>query len=337
MVAELSAVSALLAHAPALATSNDPLQIIRDPVGWVQSWLWAAVFGKEQTDTTTWVGGMFSGVFYFTGLDAPLACEQTQSTTGACAFFGIWRATAVASGIILTLALLLRMCMVLFDGRRQVRVAQWLFADVVIRGMVTLVAVQVSYFVLAFAMRGSIAIGAQLFELTTGTSGQEALSAQVNDLLKLHSAPLTQLAIIGLLMYLTVLIAASRVAMLFAIAVGPLVIPVYAYSRSSELLVWWTRILSQGVLVPLAAGPLLGVALVAIHAVQDTTSGLLSIPIGAITAIAALWFVGHSIQKLLGYMFHGHKSVVHGVSVFGGAVSQMPEVRALRGIRGLGR
>jgi hypothetical protein len=280
---------------------------------------------------------MFAQVFNFTGLDAPLDCERSQSTTGTCAFFGIWRATAVASGIVLTLALLLRMCTVLFDSRRQVRVAQWILADVVIRGMVAIVAVQVSYFVLAYGMHGAIVIGAQLFELTTGSSSQDALSNQVNDLLKLHSAPLTQLAIIALMVYLTVLIAASRVAMLFAIAIGPLVIPVYAYSRSSELLVWWTRIVSQGILVPLAAGPLLGVALVAIHTVQASSGGLMSIPVGAITAIASLWFVGHAIQKLLGYMFHGHKSVVHGVSVLGGAVTQMPEVRAIRGLGGLGR
>src|SRR5437763_9219141 len=91
-------------HAPLLA--DDPLQIIHDPIGWVQSWLWGAAFGKDETQGTGWLGNLFSATFFYSGLDVPTNCTGTM---GDCVYFGLWRAVAAGSGIVTALALLLRM------------------------------------------------------------------------------------------------------------------------------------------------------------------------------------------------------------------------------------
>jgi hypothetical protein len=267
---------------------------------------------------------MFSQVFFFTGLDAPVECDSSQQTVGPCAYFGLWRAMAAGSGVIVVLVLLLRMCKILLDSRRQIGVPQWLLADVVIRGLLTVAAVQASYFVLAYAMHTSIGVGDTLFNVALGAGGQEGMAHEVNALANLSLAPFSQILIGIMFVYLIVLIAASRIAMLFAIALGPLLIPLYAYSSNNDLITWWLRILAQGLLVPLAAGALLGVALLAIHSVEGDQV-LLGSPVGTITTVAALWFVGHAIHKLLSYLFHGHKGVVEGVGLMGAAVMAVPK------------
>jgi hypothetical protein len=323
--------SGLLApHAPFL---DDPLQIISDPVGWLQSWLWPALFGKDTVSQQNWLGDLFSRAFYFTGLDAG-ACGTPGG--GNCSAFSIWAALQASGYLVLGMALLFRMLRNVLDPSKR-PVAKWLVFDVIVRGAGGVLAINVSYPVLAMLMRSSIVIGNALFDnimsvTSSSFSGQAGLSAGVGAIINWANLPIPILLETLVILYLTALLLASRVAIIFSIAVAPLVIPFYAYHSQTSLIVWWLRLLAQGLMVPVLMGALFAVALVVIQAVNAVNSGPITPVLGTITAVAALWFVGHAIGRLLGTIFPEHKSffggasTVHGRSGFirgrvGGALS----------------
>lgn len=302
------------AHAPLL---DDPLQILTDPAGWVGSWLSKAAVG--QVTGNNWPGQLFSDAFNFTGFDAPQDCTGGG---GLCNYFAIWNTLKASGYLVLALALMFRLFVVLFDPRKQVGVAQWLVADVLIRGSVAILAINVSYAVLSLLMHASIDIGGALYDNIIGIgfanfSGPDGLARALTALLA-NSPPIPMLLEIVVMIYLTILIVASRVALLFAIAVGPLLIPIYAYSGQSSLILWWLRLVGQGLLVPVAMGALMGVALTVCLTVQSTVGGLLGAVFGTVTTVAILWFVGHAIHQLLRFMFPGHQGFVGGFVLWHG-------------------
>ncbi len=87
----------LVAHAPALV--DDPLQVITDPAGWVASWLWPAIFGKDQVAQPTWPGDLFARAFFFTGIDV-----NECSGGGNCSTFTIWSALQTTGYLVLAAA-----------------------------------------------------------------------------------------------------------------------------------------------------------------------------------------------------------------------------------------
>ncbi len=296
MVAHLAG-ALLLAHAPFL---DDPLQVIHDPVAWVMQWLGRSIAGTA-ADKPGWVSGLFASAFSFSGFDAPTDCRQGPA---ACTYFSIWFDLRSSGYVVLGVALLFRLFKVLTDPTKQTGVAQWLVADVLIRGSLAGLAIEVSYVTLADLLHGSIILGGALFEdiMSIGWANFAGPGGvqRAEIAMWANSAPLPLLLEGGVALYLVVLTLASRVAMLFAIALAPLLIPIYAYSGQSSLVVWWLRIVGQGLLVPIVLGPLLAVALSVILTAQTSQAATAAGPLlGSVTAIAGLWFVAHAIQQLV--------------------------------------
>jgi hypothetical protein len=301
----------LVAHAPLL---DDPLQVITDPAGWVQSWLWAAIFGKDAVAQQGWLGNLFGRAFYFTGLEAG-NCSAPGG--GNCSTFSIWSALQTSGYLVLAMALMFRLIRVLFDPRKQSGIAQWLVSDVVIRGSLGVAAINVSYAVLAMLMHSAIVVGDALFEnimsVTMNNAGGEAgVSAAISAILSPANLPIPLILETIVILYLTALLLASRVAIIFAIAVAPLVIPLYAYSGQNSLVVWWLRLVGQGLLVPIVMGALFAVALVVVQGVNGVQAGPIAPLLGTVTAVVALWSVGHAIHHILRFMFPNHGSFMAG-------------------------
>jgi hypothetical protein len=299
----------LVAHAPALI--DDPLQVLTDPAGWVATWLPAAIFGKDQVAQPTWPGDLFARVFFFTGLEASQACAP-GSRGGSCSSFSVWSALQTTGYLVLAMALMFRMLRNMADpGKRPV--AKWLVYDVVIRAAFGIAAINVSYAALAMLMHSSIMVGGALFDnimsITTGNAGGEAgLRLAVAGILSPANLPIPLILETLVLLYLTALLLASRVAIIFAIAVAPLVLPIYAFSGQNSMVLWWLRLIGQGLLVPLVMGALLAVALIMIQAVNGVGGGAMAPVLGTFTAIVSLWFVGHTIGHLLKHLFPNHGS-----------------------------
>lgn len=301
----------LAATAPLLA--DDPLQVITDPAGWVASWLWPAIFGKDAVGQPDWVGGLFARAFFFTGLDASTCTGG--SSGGNCSSFSIWSALQTTGYLVLAMALMLRMVRNMVDPDKQEGVARWLVFDVVVRGAFGVAAINVSYAVLAMLMHSSIVVGGALFQdimsVTTGTAaGEDGLRNAVAGILSPANLPVPLILETLVVIYLTALLLASRVAMIFAIAIAPLVLPIYAYSGQSSVILWWLRLVGQGLLVPIVMGALFAVALVVIQAVNGIQGGAMASLLGTVTAVVALWFVGHSIHNLLKFLFPRHDTFV---------------------------
>jgi hypothetical protein len=308
----LDHVALVAAHAPYL---DDPLQIVHDPTAWVAGWLGRAVAGNQAVDHPGWLGDLFSNAFTYTGFEAPADCSQGG---GSCTYFAIWRDLQASGYVVLGMALLFRLLKVVTDQRRRTGLPQFLVADVLIRGSLAAFAINVSYAALAQLMHGSIAIGDALFEDImsigfanfSGPDGMHRASAAL-----FSNVPPIPLLFEGVVvLYLTILVIGSRVAMLFAIAVAPLLIPIYAYSGQSSLAVWWLRIVGQGVLVPIVLGALFAVAMSVILVTQSSTAASSVGPLlGPVTAVASLWFVGHGVRELLRFLFPGHSGFVSNV------------------------
>jgi hypothetical protein len=301
------------AHAPLL---DDPLQVITDPIGWIQSWLWPAMFGKDQVAQQNWLGDLFSRAFYFTGLEAG-NCSGPGG--GTCSTFSIWSALQVSGYLVLAMSLMFRMLRVWFDPGKQRTIAQFLVSDVVIRGSIGVLAINVSYAVLAMLMHSSIVIGNALFDnimsvTTAQFAGQSGLSSGVSAILSPANLPIPVILETLVVLYLTALLLASRVAIIFAIAVAPLVIPLYAYSGQNSMIVWWLRLVAQGLLVPIVMGALFAVALVVIQGVNGVQAGPIAPLLGTVTAVVALWFVGHAIRQLLSHLFPNHQGLLYGAA-----------------------
>jgi hypothetical protein len=307
----------LAAHAPLL---DDPLQVISDPVGWIQSWLWPAIFGKDTAAQQNWVGTLFSDAFHFTGLEAPPSCSASGG--GSCTTFSIWTALQATGYLVLAMSLMLRMLRNMVDPSKR-PVAKWLVFDVIVRGAFSVLAINVSYAVLSTLMHSSIVIGNALFDTimsvtTAQFAGQAGMAAGVAAIMSPANLPIPLILETLAVLYLTMLILASRVAIIFAIAIAPLVIPVYAYSGQGWLILWWGRLLVQGLMVPVVMGALFAIALVVIQAVNSVNAGMITPLLGTVTAVVSLWFVGHAIGRLLGTIFPEHRGFSAGANTVQG-------------------
>jgi hypothetical protein len=306
----------LAAHAPLL---DDPLQIITDPVGWIQSWLWPAIFGKDAVAQQNWLGDLFSRTFYFTGLDAS-SCGGPGG--GNCSTFSIWSALKASGYLVLAMSMLFGMLRDWF-GTKQQTISMYLVGSVVLRAAFGVLAINVSYPVLAMLMHSSIVVGNGIFDnIMSVTSaqfvGQSGLSAGVSAILSPANLPIPVILETLAVLYLTALLLASRVAIIFAIAVAPLIIPLYAFSGQSSLIVWWLRLVAQGLLTPMVMGALFAVALVVIQGVNGVQAGPVAPLLGTVTAVVALWFVGHAVRQLLSHLFPNHQTFLGGATGYQG-------------------
>jgi hypothetical protein len=319
--------SGLLAvHAPLL---DDPLQVLTDPIGWVSGWLWPAIFGKDAVAQQNWLGELFAGAFYFTGLDAS-TCSSPGG--GNCSTFSIWSALQASGYLVLAMALMFRMVRRMAEAKASV--AKWLLVDVILRGAGGVLAINVSYPVLAMLMHSSIVVGNALFDnIMSVTSaqfvGRTGLASGVAAILSPANLPIPLILETLVVLYLTALLLASRIAIVFAIAVAPLVIPLYAYNSGSGLITWWLRLLAQGLLVPILMGALFAVALVVIQAVDGINAGMITPLLGTVTAVVSLWFVGHAIVQVFKFLYPNH-------SHFMGAASTASSRAGLVRDRGFG-
>jgi hypothetical protein len=303
----------LALHAPLL---DDPLQVITDPAGWVASWLWPAIFGKDAVGSPDWAASLFSHAFFFTGLDAS---QCTGPGGGTCSSFSIWSALQTTGYLVLAMAMMLRMIKTVLERRTDG--AGWgLLLEIPIRGVLGVAAINVSYVALAMLMHSSIVVGGTVFDTimsvtTANAAGEAGLRQAVAGILSPAGLPIPLILETLALLYLTALLLASRVAIIFAIAVAPLVIPLYAYSSNNSLILWWLRLLAQGLLVPIVMGALFAVALVLIQAVNGVQGGAMAVLLGTMTAVVSMWFVGHSVTHLLKHLFPGHSSFLAGAAV----------------------
>jgi hypothetical protein len=301
----------LVVHAPLL---DDPLQVVTDPAGWVASWLWPAIFGKDAVGTPDWAAALFSHAFFFTGLDAS---QCTGPGGGTCSSFSIWSALQTTGYLVLAMAMMLRMIKTWSERRMD---GGWgLLYEIPIRGALGVAAINVSYVALAMLMHSSIVVGGTVFDtimsVTTGNAaGESGLRQAIAGILSPAGLPIPLILETFALLYLTALLLASRVAIIFAIAVAPLVIPLYAYSNNNSVLLWWLRLVAQGLLVPVVMGALFAVALVLIQAVNGVQGGPMAVLLGTMTAVVSMWFVGHSITHLLKHLFPQHSSFLGGAA-----------------------
>lgn len=301
----------LVVHAPLL---DDPLQVLTDPAGWVASWLWPAIFGKDAVGSPDWAANLFSHAFFFTGLDAS---QCTGPGPGSCSSFSIWSALQTTGYLVLAMAMMLRMVKIMAERKAG---ASWnLLLEIPLRGVLGVAAINVSYAALALLMHSSIVVGGTVFDTimsvtTAGASGESGLAHAVAGILSPADLPIPLILETLALLYLTALLLASRVAIIFAIAVAPLVIPLYAYSNNNSVLVWWLRLIAQGLLVPVVMGAMFAVALVLIQAVNGVDTGPMAVLLGTLTAVVSMWFVGHSIRQLISHLFPGHNTFLGGAS-----------------------
>jgi hypothetical protein len=302
----------LAVHAPLL---DDPLQVITDPAGWVASWLWPAIFGKDAVGTPDWAASLFSHAFFFTGLDAS---QCTGPGGGTCSSFSIWSALQTTGYLVLAMAMMLRMIKTVLERRAD---GGWgLLLEIPIRGVLGVAAINLSYVTLAMLMHSSIVVGGTVFDTimsvtTANAAGEAGLRQAIAGILSPADLPIPLILETLALLYLTALLLASRVAIIFAIAVAPLVIPLYAYSSNNSLILWWLRLVAQGLLVPIVMGALFGVALVLIQAVNGVQGGAMAVLLGTMTAVVSMWFVGHTITHLLKHLFPGHSSFLAGAAL----------------------
>jgi hypothetical protein len=301
----------LVAHAPLL---DDPLQVISDPAGWVASWLWPALFGKDQVAQPNWIGDLFARAFFFTGLDASTC---SGGTGGNCSSFSIWSALQTTGYLVLAMALMYELARSFAPGRmRSTTGTVWI---IIIRAALGVGAINVSYAALAMLMHSSIVVGGALFDnimavTTAGAGGEAGLRAAIGGILSPANLPIPLILETLVLLYLTGLLLASRVAIIFAIAVAPLVVPLWIVTGQTSIVGWWLKLVGQGLLVPIVMGALFAVALVVIQAVNGVQAGPVAPLLGTVTSIVAMWFVGHSVSHLLKHLFPKHDSFLAGAS-----------------------
>lgn len=299
----------LAVHAPLL--DDGPLQVITDPAGWVASWLWPAIFGRDTVAQPNWVANLFANAFFFTGLDAS---QCTGPGGGTCSSFSVWSALQTTGYLVLAGALMLRLVSNMVDANlRGAQNARIILFDIILRAALGVAAINVSYVALAMLMHSSIVVGSAIFDTimsvtTNGAGGQAGLQHAVAGILSPANLPIPLILETLVLLYLIGLLLASRVAIIFAIAVAPVILPIYAFSENNSLLVWWLRMIGQGLLVPLVMGAMFPVALIVIQAVNALPDGSLAILLGTVTSIVSMWFVGHSITHLLRHLFPRHQS-----------------------------
>jgi hypothetical protein len=302
----------LIVHAPLL--DDNPLQVITDPAGWVASWLWPAIFGQDAVGQPNWVANLFARAFFFTGLDS---ADCTGPGGGSCSSFTIWSALQTTGYLVLAMALMLRIFKMWAD--RELGGGWGPLFQIIIRGALSVAAINVSYVALALLLHSSLVVAGGIFDTvmsvtTAGAAGEAGLSHAIAGILSPANLPIPLILETLALLYLIVLLLASRVAIIFAIAVAPLVIPIYAYSESASLLVWWLKLVGQGLLVPILIGALFPVSLIIIQAVNAVPDGSLAAILGTVTTIVAMWFIGHTITHLLKHLFPGHKNFLGGFS-----------------------
>jgi hypothetical protein len=303
----------LVVHAPLL---DDPLQVITDPAGWVASWLWPAIFGKDAVGQPDWIAGLFSRAFFFTGLDAS---QCTGPGGGTCSSFSIWSALQTTGYLVLAMALMLRLVRMVVNPDWRPFGAKWFLHSVILRGAVGVAAINVSYALLAMLMHSSIVVGGAVFQTvmsvaTQNAGGEAGLRNAISGILSPANLPIPLILETLALLYLVVLLLASRVAIIFAIAIAPLVIPIAAYGEDSSLFVWWLKLVAQGLLVPIVLGALFPIALIVIQAVNSVPDGSIALLLGTLTSVVSMWFIGHTITHLLKHLFPNHKNFLGGVS-----------------------
>jgi hypothetical protein len=294
----------------------DPLQVITDPAGWVASWLWPAIFGKDAVGQPDWIASLFSRAFFFTGLDAS---QCTGPGGGACSSFSIWSALQTTGYLVLAMALMLRLVkMVVTPAWREQGTKWWLYS-VILRAAVGVAAINVSYALLALLMHSSIVVGGAVFQTvmsvaTNNAGGEAGLHNAIAGILSPANLPIPLILETLALLYLVVLLLVSRVAIIFAIAIAPLVIPIWAYGEDSSLFVWWLKLVGQGLLVPIVIGALFPIALIVIQAVNSVPDGSIALLLGTVTSVVSMWFIGHTITHLLKHLFPNHRNFLGGVS-----------------------
>jgi hypothetical protein len=222
------------------------------------------------------------------------------------------------------MAMMLRMIKTVAEKRNN---GGWgLLLEIPLRGVLGVAAINVSYAALAMLMHSSIVVGGTVFDTimsvtTSGASGEPGLAHAVAGILSPADLPIPLILETLALLYLTALLLASRVAIIFAIAVAPLVIPLYAYSNNSSVLVWWLRLIAQGLLVPIVMGAMFAVALVLVQAVNGVDTGPMAVLLGTLTTVVSMWFVGHSIRQLVSHLFPEHRGFLAGASNLQGRTS----------------
>lgn len=317
-----------LAQLPLLDADTDPLQILRDPASWVNDWFWGSAFGVKHGDGYAWVGQSLDFLLRVGAAKPGQSCTAGSTDLG-CVYFRIWQTMATGGDLLVALALTLRIVRVVSDRRKHRNTARLLIVDVAARGFPAVAAIQLSYTFLVFLLDQSIVLGTLLLDASLSSIPNETLSLQaaIGQILGgLNGGGLAILVTLLLFAYLMLLITGSRIAVLFGIAIAPLVIPAWVYSEKNDLFRWWARIIAQGLLTPVVLGGLLGVALVAIHTSSQLGGPLAGI-IMLITAAGSLWFVGQAVHKLMGDLFHVHHGLMEGLVFFLIGVNQVIGLR----------
>jgi hypothetical protein len=223
----------------------------------------------------------------------------TQIVTGDTAQ-KLWTSAAAAGGGLAGVAAGARAIKLVVAPQEGPGRASVLLTDVVGRLVVTLGLIGLSWAGPIWIFNASAAVGGTMLKgfLDSGIS-TDPVSGISNFLntWALGVGWLTQAVAFVLCLYVFAVMVAARLLFLFAVVVGPLVIPLWAYSGKMQVLQWWGRLMLGALMAPIVGGAGVGIVAAFASAANGFLPGLGAF-LSLIVLVAGFWFVGGALREL---------------------------------------
>lgn len=247
---------------------------------------------------TTSPYGFFSSVFLG---NVQLGAESV--------FSDAYNALADASIVLVLFAGALRLVRGMSD--REVR-GEHLILDTVVRVVVGVGAIYVSFAVLAWLLPLASAFGVWLFGQLLSVAGAPAVRDPLGVLLFTSAAPILRLGLMGLivlpfaiwfLLRMVGLLIIRFLVICFGVMFLPLLIAVAVYDPRSKVVRWWAEALASAAIIPVVTSALLGGTLgLALRFGEGSPSdGMFSTALVAevVVALGGMWLCGRVVRALL--------------------------------------
>ena len=212
----------------------------------------------------------------------------------------LWTSAAAAGGGLAGVAAGARALKLVITPQEGPGRASVLLVDVLGRLVVTLGLIALSWEGPIWIFNASAGVGGTMLKgfLDSGISGDPAsgVSNFMNTWV-LGVGWLTQAVAFVLCLYVFAVMVAARLLFLFAVVVGPLVIPLWAYSGKMQVLQWWGRLMLGALMAPIVGGAGVGIVAAFASAANGFLPGLGAF-LSLIVLGAGFWFVGGALREL---------------------------------------
>jgi hypothetical protein len=297
----------LAAHLGAVPLVAD---VLTDPFGWLLGGLLRAMYGTDDGGAVRqaldgWMGQLLDPSDPGNRFRLDAMCGRCGDIYGSLRPLGLFA---------LALAVLTRVAAQALRGRHEGVAPVHLLADAGIRLLCGLAALQVTYPILDWLSAQSMVLAAEVgglaFDVALRQVGAESVAAIVmgatgQSQIAGSSATVLLTIYVG---YLSVMVVASRAAIIFCVLGAPFSVPAMAYAEDGRIALLWLRMLFFALALPVAAVLCLTITAVVFAASLHVGQ------VGAIPLVALLACIWISVKLVNGLMMATVRSVRGGVS-----------------------